>query len=67
MWKKISLGLLAVVVLILVVLVALFIKPDLTKDDLKEYWQPPSQFITLPSGAVAHYRMKVTRMALCWC
>ena len=43
-------------VALLVVAAALLIRPDFSKDDLKEYWQPPSQFMTLPSGAVAHYR-----------
>lgn len=35
---------------------ALIIKPDYTKDDLRKYWLPPSQFIDLSSGATAHFR-----------
>ena len=41
---------------LLVVAVAILFKPNLSKDDLKQYWQPPSKFITLPSGATVHYR-----------
>ena len=46
-----------ILLLLLVVAVAISIKPDLSKEDLKQYWQAPSQFITLPdSGATIHYR-----------
>ena len=53
-------------VALLVLAAALLIRPDFSKDDLKEYWQPPSQFMTLPSGAVAHYRDQGKPMVRYW-
>ena len=44
------------IVVLLLGIAMVVLKPDLSKEDLKEYWQPPSQFITLPSGATVHYR-----------
>ena len=52
-----ALKILLITVLVLVAIAAaVTLRPSYTKDDLKFYWQPPSQFLTLPSGAVAHYR-----------
>ena len=45
-----------IIVALIVVAAAVSYKPDLSKEDLKQYWQAPSQFITLPSGATVHYR-----------
>ena len=45
-----------VLVALIVLAVAVSYQPDLSKEDLKQYWQEPSQFITLPSGATIHYR-----------
>ena len=47
----------ALLFLVLVILfAALFLRPDLSKEDLAQYFGEPSQFMTLPDGAVAHYR-----------
>ena len=56
MIKKIALITSIGLVLILAIASAMFLRPDLSKEDLAKYWQAPSQFLTLPSGAVAHFR-----------
>ena len=35
---------------------AITFQSDLPKEKLRKYWQTPSQFMTLPNGALAHYR-----------
>ena len=49
--------LVVVIAVIVVGAIAAFSDPDITDAELvAKYGQPPSQFITLPSGARAHYR-----------
>ena len=51
-WTAIS------VAVLLTMAFALSFKGDLSKEDLAEYWQPPSRFLDLPSGATVHYRIE---------
>ena len=57
MVKKILVGLGLLVGAALVVLAVLLVRFDIPRDQLvAQYGQAPSQFLTLPSGAVAHFR-----------
>ena len=56
MITKIILGIVAIVVIGAVIVFAIFFKPDLSKDQLTEYINEESEFITLPNGANMHYR-----------
>jgi pimeloyl-ACP methyl ester carboxylesterase len=57
LFKRIFQGVGILVLLALVVIAVSVVRFDRTKDELvAKYAGPPSQFITLPSGAVAHVR-----------
>lgn len=56
MLRKIFLGLLIFIGLAIIVLAAMFYRPDLSRDDLVQYINEQSKFIELPSGAMVHYR-----------
>ena len=45
-----------IILALIVILAAAFIRAPLSKEDLKAYWQAPSQFVELPSGTTTHYR-----------
>ena len=54
--KKIAKIISIIIVLLIVAMVGLFIRPDLSRDELTQYISEDSQFMVLPSGADAHYR-----------
>lgn len=57
MLKNILLSILALVIIGLIIVFALFYKSDLTRDELaKTYTNEQSKFIALPNGANMHYR-----------
>ena len=63
-WLKIAvLGLAGLLVLAVVVSAALFLRPDLTREQLGEYVSADSRFLELPSGATVHYRDQGARDA----
>ncbi len=56
-WLKIVvLGLAGLLVLAVVGSAALFLRPDLSREQLGEYVSVDSRFLELPSGATVHYR-----------
>lgn len=57
MFKKILIIVFAIIVIGVVVIVTLFYKPDLTREQLADtYINDESEFIKLPNGATMHYR-----------
>ena len=63
-WLKIAfLGLAGLLVLAVVVSAALFLRPDLSREQLGEYVSADSRFLELPSGATVHYRDQGARDA----
>lgn len=55
--KKFFVGLGALLVSALIVIAVLFVRFDIPRADLvARYGQAPSQFLTVPSGAIAHFR-----------
>ena len=57
MMKRIVLGVLALVVIAIAVIAAAWVKFDIPREELvAKYASDASQFIELPSGAVAHVR-----------
>lgn len=56
MIKQLMLGLLFIVLLLVIGTVILFYRSDLSRDELRQYINQKSEFVTLPNGANVHFR-----------
>lgn len=56
MVKHIILGIVFIILFLVTILFMLFYRSDLSRDELKQYINHNSKFITLPNGANVHYR-----------
>ena len=45
-----------IILFLVTILVLLFYRSDLSRDELKQYMNQNSKFITLPNGANVHFR-----------